>query len=45
MYTSIVQELKSLLSSENILQQIKNVKELESKFKLKIRVCQEKRDT
>jgi len=44
MYTSIVQELKSLLSSENILQQIKNVKELESKFKLKNEEVSEEED-
>ncbi len=34
MYTSIVQELKSLLKSENILQQLKLVQEIEGKFKL-----------
>jgi hypothetical protein len=34
MYTSVVQELKSLLKSENILQQMKLVKGIEEKFKL-----------
>jgi len=44
MYTSIVQELKSLLNSENILHQAKNIKELEKKFRLKNEEVSEEED-